>query len=279
MHSHKKLLKNLIIGAKNFVIPSELNDLEKNGHINKLTPLKFLRYSEVSVPFSFGRTIRGLSFDDALVRDPFATFCDKLLEGESNVAAAAYLHSEYQRERYKSAGDIVGLRGNKILKSYPAWSLVLPWESSSIYEKRATYLKMFKQNRVENGADFVDEELLREEDTLYSLSNAQSQVLQTTKLWQSIMKNGLLPLKPLPGIIIMYDNEKWRWLMSGDGNHRAYLASFYGCEVLRAEIRGVVRRGDVKSWFNVKNGTYSEIEALEVFDSAFNGRRKLSGLV
>jgi len=275
----KKILKNIFDFIKRLFRLDKLNSKEVSGNISEFTKLKLLPYTGISVPFSLGRTIRGVRFSDSLYKDPFAYFCKECTQCESENLLIAYLYKLYIDESCKNAGEVVGFPNNRILKKYPAWALVMPWDSITLQEKYSSYHKDFINNRLENGFNFGKIEPHNLIKSIYSELNARSQFDQTNKLWRSIKLNGILYIKPLPGILIMFDGNQWRWFMSGNGNHRAYLSYIYGGEEFNAEIRGVIKRLNYKSWPNVKNGTYNEAEALQLFDSFFSGDKCCRGVV
>ena len=275
----KSALRNIpdlccrILGLNN------LSTQEIDGQIGTFTKIKLIPYTSIWAPFSLGRTVRGVSFLDSYHKDPFALFVRHCSHGEPQDNLVNYLSSLYAEESRMNSSDIVGLPKNLILSRHPAWATVMPWETMTLDQKSRVYLKDFVENRVAYDAEFNESELSLVNNTFYSKSNAKSQVLQTKALSESIKLNGYSARKPLPGIFIMYDGRCWRWFMSDDGNHRAYLLNTHGYESFVAEIRGVVNRSHVTSWINVKNGTYSPAEALYLFDSFFNGDKQRRGVV
>ena len=258
---------------------SDLDYQESVGVFKKNTYFKFLRYSKLHVPFALGRTIRGISFSHSVEDDPFGYFCKGCTTEEHEESLGNYLINLYEQERAKTAADIVGLGNKSSLSKYPAWALVMPWENISPEYKLNTYLHSFARNRNSNNLSFDQAANNLSEEILYTKANANSQVRQTKKLWQSIKENGYKSSMPLPRILIFVSDNQWRWVMSGSGNHRAYLCNIGGYESLLVEIHGIIDRRHAWTWFNVKNRIYTEEEALGLFDSFFNGKRVLRGVV
>ena len=108
---------------------------------------------------------------------------------------------------------------------------------------------------------------------------AQSQVEQTDALARSIKRHGLRKSANLPLVYILKHGSQWRWCMTGEGNHRAYICALNGDLNFFSEVFGIVDRARVNKWPNVLNGDYSEKEALFIFDNIFSGKRCIRGLV
>jgi hypothetical protein len=272
-------VKNILDLIKCIFGLNNLNIREVAGLVDRFTKIKLMPYTSIRVPFSLGRTIRGLAFLGSNDKDAFSSFVNLCSQDKQDDELINYFLSFCKEESCKTAAEIVGLPNNSILSKYPAWALVLPWEKITLEFKYREYFKAFVENRSAHTAKFSKSQLLSINNTFYSKSNARSQVLQTKALLKSIKLKGLLDLKPLPGIYIMYDARRWCWFMSGDGNHRSYIANLLGCDSFYVEIKGVIKRQDAKNWNNVRNGTYSLSEALILFDSFFNGDEKRRGFV
>jgi len=261
--------------TKKLMLLDSLTDQEISGYFNFSTRLKLFPRSSISLPFSLGRTIRGISFEESCVKDPFAAFILMCTEGETDNNLADNLCSLYDKESNMSAADIVDLPLNSKLGKFPPWSLVLPWEKLSLEE-------MYKQhpiNFIKNRAKYCNFQSLDSDSMMYTSQNAHSQIKQTKNLWKSITTNGILPIRPLPSALIMVNGYNWRWFMSSSGNHRAYLSYIYGSTNLTVDINGIIDKKFVHSWPNVKNKTYTCDEALSIFESYYMGNKVMRGFV
>ena len=67
--------------------------------------------------------------------------------------------------------------------------------------------------------------------------------------------------------------------MSGEGNHRAYIASALGHKNFKCVIDTIIDKKAISNCYNVKNGLYSTSEATTIFDNYFNGEKCLGGIV
>ena len=59
--------------------------------------------------------------------------------------------------------------------------------------------------------------------------------------------------------------------MGDSGNHRSFVCSGLAFETLEVRVSSIIYKNKVNSWPNVKNGTYSSVEAEYIFDSYFDG--------
>ena len=150
----------------------------------------------------------------------------------------------------------------------------MPWEKISVEDKLEN-IDHFKENRGLHGASFKEG---FSNKSLYSPDVAYSQVKQTRKLVSSIKSRGIINSKKLPLVFILKNGSKWRWCMTGEGNHRAYIFAAMKQTNMKAEIYDIIDREKVESWPNVQNGNYTREEALPVFDSFFEGKICIRGM-
>ena len=163
----------------------------------------------------------------------------------------------------------------EMFSSYPSWAIVMPWEKMSLKEKLSNYPKSFKKNRSLFGFDLNEDFSF---NSFYSLEAARSQVEQTRELLNSIKNRGIIETRELPLVFILKNKSEWRWCMTGEGNHRAYIYALLKEYSMLAEVYDLVDREKVESWPNVRNGNYTIDEALPVFDSFFEGKKSLRGM-
>ena len=270
-------LENFFDALKYLAHLTELTAYEALGNLRFLTRIKLLPNSTIRLPYSLGRTIRGLPFDSCTITDPFAVFIQKCISNDVTDADADYLCSLYKSDANLTAADILGIPSNENLRKYPSWCVVLPWESINLEQMHNIHPKNFRINRSELSDSSISKN--HKNFTFYSRENAYSQIIQTKKLWESINAIGVQPLKPLPSAIILIDGSSWRWFMTTSGNHRAYLSKIYGCSYLSVRVHSFVCKQDAWNWPNVRNGTFSPHEAIEVFESIFNGTKSIRGSV
>ena len=266
---------------KSFFRLEKLNDEEKKGRISKLTKLKFIHYTKIIIPFALGRSIRGLSFQDNLKKDHFGIFINNMCQEIDKDMNIEYLFSHLKKEKFYDAATTIGLKDNLNLAKYPAWALVMPWEKISIKKKYQIYKDQFIVNRSKYEPSMKKQNNLNNKDFLYSYDYVNSQYFQTKQLLDSIKKNGLntFNYNDSPKIYILIDNNEWRWCMSGEGNHRAYISSILGNKSFQCVINGIVDKKNISNCYNVKNGLYSSTEAKTIFNHFFSGNKCLRGLV
>lgn len=271
----------LIDLCKSILNLKKLNNDENKGKILKLTKLKFTPNTKITAPFNLGRSIRGLSFDKNLKKDLFANFINQIIKGMDEDLIIESLFSNLKKEKNSNAAISVGLKNNHNLAKYPAWALVMPWEPITIENKFNNYRKQFINSRSKHNINIKNNNDLNDEDIFYSYEYAKSQYIQTKKLLENIKKEGFKSLKfdDSPKIFILINNNEWRWCMSGDGNHRAYISSLLGNETFECVIESIVDKKKISNFYNVKSGLYSYSEANSIFDSYFSGRESLRGIV
>jgi hypothetical protein len=275
------ILKCILSFLKAILYLDKLNKNEESGKISKFTKFKFIPKSKIYAPFSLGRSIRGLPFNDNLKKDPLGIFINNIFQEIDKDRNIEYLFSHFKKEKVSSAGTVVGLKSNLNLKKYPAWALVLPWEKISIEKKYKNYHKLLIKSRSKYNANIKQQKHLKLEDFFYSYDYADSQYIQSKQLLENIKKNRLRSFKynDSPRIYILIDNNEWRWCMSDEGNHRAYIFSILGNKSFQCIIEGIVDKKNISNCYNVKNGLYSSTEAKTIFNHFFSGDKCLRGLV
>ena len=273
------LLKNAIYKAKELTSFDRLNSKEELGFIGQLAWLKMLHKTSLNVPFSIGRSIRGIAFSDAEKLDTFGKMISNVKNGCPSDQNIDYLLSLYNEEERLSAADVVSLKQNKLLAGFPSWALVLPWENNTLEQQYNRYIDIFKEDRRRNGVIFKNELNFSNMKDMYSRDIAKSQILQTQNLFNGIKERGLIRTNKYPRIIIFIYKNNWRWCMSREGNHRAYICSQLGYKYFKCVIDSVIKRDDASSWFNVRNGTFNVNEAIMLFDKIIEGRTCIRGVI
>ena len=256
-----------------------LNKNELQGFISPLSKLRFMPFTRVIVPFSLGRTVRGLSFNKNFMLDPYGKLCMDIFNGADHKDIISDLLITFKKEKDLRAADIVHLRNNIKLRKYPAWAIVMPWEKLSIEEKFESYPDSFYKNRSSKDLTFENRSRLSIIETMYSSKSLESKVNQMKKLFKSIKRHGLKKNTNLPKINILVKANEWRWFMGDAGNHRSYVCSCFDFEIFEGRVSSIIYKNEVNSWPNVKNSTYSSEEAENIFDSYFDGSNVLRGIV
>jgi len=280
-----KILKKIILKSldsiKSFLNLDRFNDDEKEGKIFKLTKFKFIPYTSIIVPFKLGRSIRGLSFQNNLKKDVLGAFVNDIVLDKDKEILIQNLFKELKKEKSFKASSIVDLKDNANLANYPAWALVMPWEKIDIKKKFQNYRKQFASRRLRYVTNIDKENKnFENEDIFYSFYHACSQFSQTKDLLENIKRDGLIFRRnDSPKICILIDDKEWRWCMSGDGNHRAYIASALGYKSFQCVIDTIIDKKNLSNCYNVKNGLYSTSEATTIFDNFFSGDKCLRGIV
>ena len=279
MSKIKKIILIIIDLIKKSFFLSNLKTIELKGHISSLTFLRLLPYTSIKVPYSLGRTVRGISYNKNLRLDPAGKLCMDLSNGVSKKNIIKDLSTEFEKQKNMSAADIVHLKNNAILNQYPAWAIVMPWENLSIEEMHNLYPENFYKNRCDQGLIFTNKSRTNIIKTMYSSEFVENRVNQMQTLLRSVVQKGFIQDSNLPKINILIKENQWRWFMGDGGNHRSYVLSCLGHNFFRARISSIINKSEVNNWHNVINGTYSVNDAEHIFDRYFDGSKTYRGMV
>tara|TARA_Y100001970_G_C14225445_1_gene855381 strand:- start:242 stop:1084 length:843 start_codon:yes stop_codon:yes gene_type:complete len=276
----KKLFLKIIDFFKDLFNFSNLSENELNGYITPLTKIHFFPRTKVKVPFRLGRTIRGVSFNKNILLDPNGRLCKDISDGLESKVLYKNMAQILEKEKNCNAADIINLSNNKYLMNYPAWAIVLPWEKFNSEDKFKSYPKTFYVNRISKGFIFKNDTRKSIISMMYTSKFAENRVNQMKELFKRIDNDGYVSRdSDLPKINVLYKNGQWRWFMSDGGNHRSYILSCLNHELFTARIDSIINKNEVNDWHNVRNGIFSVSEAEDIFDSYFNGKKVLRGMV
>ena len=278
MKIFKSTIKQTIFLLKSIFRLDKLNQREINGKIEKLTHLKFLTKTKLKVPFSLGRSSSGYAFNSQLIKDPNFEMFYKISQKKSLEEIKECFFENFKKESNLSAADILGLKSNKKLKKYPAWSSVLPWEDIDIKIKYQNYENIQKINRKKKALYYNFKHLTNKKKYIYSMEMADSQVNQSIRLLDSISRNGFKKKLGRPSFHILVKDIEWRWYMS-QGNHRAYILYLHNYKYLDGTIDSVIYKSKSHLWPNVKNGLFNLHEAEIVFDYLFEASNSIAPCV
>lgn len=226
-----------------------------------------------------------IALSNCRILQPIAFSCDKdeynpflqtigELESKRNITyRESSLYHYYNSWQPESAQEVLGLPNSSQLKRYSSLSAVMPWEPISPINKDSQRKSAMQRDAGEHGMQMkkfegwigwgpVTEQI------------GELQMYRLTKVVSSIKKYGYKPglgeHSHIVGRIISHGGD-YRCLIS-PGNHRACALAYLNYENVEIEInQPIVRRAEVRYWPNVRNSTFTESEALEVFDRVFAG--------
>ena len=171
----------------------------------------------------------------------------------------------------KNVAEKLGLEGESdLLRKYPAWAAVNPWDSQDIKRKFIEYPQLVKRNRKAHGLVIKtnDPEEIMKIDQEVSLP---SHAMQYSSLTENVLKNGFL-YGDSYGYInaeILVKNDEFRWKPGGEGNHRVAVAAALKKKSIPVIITKIIDYDDFKFWPNVMSGLFTERAAQKVFNSIF----------
>lgn len=269
----KQFLKKILRLFHSFLHLDVLSQKEKDGKIDTMSSLKFIKKSFHNLPFKLGLTIRGVHFNGI---DPF---CRALRYRDNEINKQYFLstlNNELFNQKDMTVNDFLPSNKNFEFNNFPIYTFAYPWDSHTFEDFNNNYLDLVIENRKEHSHH---ESLGLKKEQIYSNEFSLSHFFQFKKLLKSIKKNGFIYNDDRPRVLILKSGKKWKWIMSGQGNHRAYLLSMLNYENFPCEVIKIVDRDFFKTWPNVRNGVYSEEYALKIFDLVFSGTRILKGIV
>lgn len=254
---------------------NELSKDESEGQLNNKSLFKFFRGSALMVPFSIGRTIRGVRFTKQAL-DPFSSCLEKqnMHKFNANIFAKD-LYDICDTETSFLVRNFIKTLTNPEIINLPSWTIAFPWEKNGFLELKEKYLEMLIENRKE----FNEHPIFKENCELDTYQYAMSHGTQFKNLISKIITEGFDLRHTRPGVFILKNKNNWRWIMGGNGNHRAYIMSALKYPALPASIIEVVDRSKSSQWNNVQNGNYTKMEAEEIFDTVFRGDTRIRGCV
>ncbi len=253
-----------------------LSEAETEGDFLKSTYFKFLLSSTVKLPYKLGRSVRGTQFDSS--KDIYSRVVMEILNNKSLDEIIKMLYDEYQDYKYKSVSDINNFLTSSKIKSHPSWLMVLPWENSDIKTLKKNYLNSFYKNRSANGMSFTDKKLEHIEERMFSYDTARSHVHQFNKLINKIKHQGYIEnTDDHPTAVILVKNNKWRWIMSSSGNHRAHIKKELTFNCINCKVLGIVNFSKLNRLKNVVNEIFNEKEATILFENVFEGEVPIRG--
>jgi len=182
----------------------------------------------------------------------------------------------YDMVQPQSASAWLGFNDGEVdaLDNEPPWLSLLPWENSSIKQKRNGRKDCAIYDNKEHGADLAIGEGWRNFGPV-SEEVLDLEVNRLHSLMLSIEKNGVLRDDSEGGdigaIVLMKEDDDFCWMVEWGGQHRAAAISAMGYESVSIRVWQVIERKDVNLWPNVQSGLYSKDAALKIFDKIFSG--------
>ena len=118
---------------------NRLSAYELSGNFNFLSYSKIFKRSILEVPFSLGRTIRGVAFEKyeldpvslCLSRQDMFNFDEKIF--------ARDLYDICVSENNKQVKDFININ-NKDILDFPVWAIAFPWEENGFFDLKEKYL-------------------------------------------------------------------------------------------------------------------------------------------
>lgn len=259
------------------ILNLRLNKYELNGLLNIKTKLKFKFSYSIDLPFSLGRTVRGLAFISSK-KDPYSKVVLDLLNSVNKKSIVQDLYSKCLKYKGYTVNEFINSLNEEKFKSQPLWAIVNPWDKISVEDSKQTYINSFYKNRSQNNLVFDNKSNDGITSKIYSIESAKSQVSQFDKLLKKIQMDGFKNnFQDLPTAIIFYKKDKWFWMMGHSGNHRSLISCELNNEKIKCKIAAIVDYDNLDNCFNVVNGSYNIDQAKLFFNRVFNGLEPIRG--
>jgi len=269
----KARVKHIINNVQKRLRINVLSQDECDGRLNARSFFKFFKGSALTVPFSLGRSIRGVRFDTPEL-DPFS-FClakQNMNKFDANIFAKDFCDISEVENNFL-VKDFIKILSNQEISSFPSWTIAFPWEENGFLDLKSEYLKLLAKNR----EPYVQSKISEKAFSISVNELALSHGVQFKNLIAKILVEGFNPKYPRPRVYLLKNQKNWRWVMAGDGNHRAHTMSALNSSVLPVTISKVVDRSKSNQWPNVLNGEYTQREAEYIFDLVFKGDVRIRG--
>ena len=259
------------------ILKISLRQNEIDGEINYITFLKFKFGYILDLPYKIGRTNRGLNFDNH--EYVFTGLVSDLANKKNINNIKKKLFEEFNLYKDLKVFDINEYMDNSILKSYPIWNMIAPWEKIDKTNLDLDYLHKFYKNRKHHKLNFESDSPNEILEKMYSNESAISQLNQYKSLYEKIEKEGYIDdYKNLPTAIILVHKRKWVWMIQS-GNHRAYIKKAMGDYFIKCKILDIIQLERMSKCYNVKNNIFSKKEAVLFFKRVFEGKKIVRGVV
>ena len=268
-------LRSLAPTVQRLLRLDKLNSTETSGFISNFTKLKLSSNFRLELPYSLGRTIRGLDYSICNL-DVFLQALEDQRHQEFDLKSFSFhVASVYSEELLFTVSDKIPIANSSALGSLPLWAMAYPWECQSPYDKLVDY----PENVIENRSSYLKYSPKPRGKFLDPDSFGMSHAIQFSSLLSSIEDKGFQPSSSFPCVYILRSGKQWRWIMSGSGNHRAYILNYLNYQSLPAQIIGVINRDHLHRLPLVRNGDFTLRVAEHIFDSVFAGSTSLRGIM
>lgn len=211
----------------------------------------------------------------AEAKNPFAETLRLFGNSEVSVYQNSPMKTHYERWQPTNVAEAVGLEGADVhgdLQSAHPFDFVFPWDF-----KRPCDVKRFDKIERENakfGSKSINGRNGHQCVGPVEDDKGELEFNRFTKVYKSIREKGYQRSDDIDGDLrgrIMRDGDKKAILIT-TGAHRAMALSALNFERISVRVyQPTIERCMVSFWPNVRNGLFTEDQALQVFDRVMNG--------
>ncbi|GEM_PF-3030746 len=207
------------------------------------------------------------------------TYLQELDDGYSleRLKSILVMYSRNNADHLKSLSDLydISCENSSYLKKVPAWFTVYPWSGMGHTEEeieRRNFSTLIENKK--RGGPALDAISGGSQYPLTNKKRAEFEAELLHKLKRSISKIGYKPkagnFDPIGAIVLVGDDGEWCWMVNG-GIHRTCVLAAMKYKTVIGSVLNIVYRRDVSDWPNVRNGTFTEEGALQLFDRVMAG--------
>lgn len=233
----------------------------------------------IEVPLHHCRIMPGAAFPCTVGSgNPFIDTLQAHAAGDLTGYAGSPLAAFHHHWQPQNAREVLGLEGYALSTELDAagpFGIPTPWMALSPTQTHERWMHMIAKDNREHGiAGGPDNGWKGWGPVNDAIGTAE--VARLVKIFGSIRDRGYMrnnaPDGDIKGVVLSRGDD-FRVMITA-GHHRA--AALAALDVNNATIRidnPIVRRSEVHSWPNVRNGHFDEAGALAVFDRMFEGRQ------
>jgi ubiquinone/menaquinone biosynthesis C-methylase UbiE len=185
------------------------------------------------------------------------------------------LENFYQRFSPRNVFEYLDLGESEApgLVECEAWTAPYPWELSTIKDN----LRIMSSGLISEASSYGFKLNILDGCSWcgpVTRTKLECEVQRYVSVMESLQQTGFLldnEWASAVSVVALVSDEGRYGLLLQDGAHRFAAAAALGAQRIPYRVVGMVYRGDVDTWPNVKSGLYTKLGALRLFDRFLNG--------
>lgn len=236
----------------------EIKVCDYKNTIKNIEPQAFIYHTKLQPIYTYLQTNKARAGEMSIEKTKYVVACHKSLQCEND--------RQIQESIIDTMTNNYALYKKNSKKKYKAKPWVIDNNNDNDIKLNKKQLKL--KRKYPGYSDYVYT------DDAFKKREKERMIIESKRLYDvlmSIRRNGYnLKSKDKIGGILLLGKNDWTWQIS-NGNHRVSAMHALGYEKIPVLIKYVVYEQDYKYWPLVREGLYSEEEALEYFLSCMKG--------